>query len=203
MNLDGMREQAQMSAMLYHDNSALAKIRHSSDQQGALKEVAGQFEAMFLQLVLRQMRSSSDVLADEDSPFSSQQYGVFRDMHDGQLAIEMARKQNAGIADMLVKQLSPSVPTAPMTSQVSPQAPEPKKSVSESVVNLLPTFDAANDEHCVIKAEARSQAHVSPDFSRCSSVNKADDEVASQNKQRNEVVTTTAFSQPLIRRLEL
>ncbi len=39
--------------------------------------VAGQFEAMFLQLVLRQMRSSSDVLADKDSPFSSKQQGVF------------------------------------------------------------------------------------------------------------------------------
>ena len=59
-------------------------------------------------MVLRQMRSSSDVLADEDSPFSSQQQGVFRDMHDGQLSIELARKQHSGIADMLVKQLSPS-----------------------------------------------------------------------------------------------
>ncbi|WP_017005894.1 rod-binding protein, partial [Enterovibrio norvegicus] len=96
MKVEGLHDQTRMSSMLYHDNSALAKIKHSADQQGALKEVAGQFEAMFLQLVLRQMRSSSDVLADEDSPFSSQQYGVFRDMYDGQLAIEMSRKQSAG-----------------------------------------------------------------------------------------------------------
>ena len=69
--------------MLYHE-TALASIKKSRDQEGALEVVAGQFEAMFLQMVLRQMRSSSDVLADKDSPFASQQQGVFRDMYDGQ-----------------------------------------------------------------------------------------------------------------------
>lgn len=77
MKLDGSSDQAQLNSMLYHDNSALANIKHSRDQEGALEMVAGQFEAMFLQLVLRQMRSSSDVLADKDSPFSSKQQGVF------------------------------------------------------------------------------------------------------------------------------
>lgn len=92
MKLDGSSDQAQLNSMLYHDNSALANIKHSRDQEGALEMVAGQFEAMFLQLVLRQMRSSSDVLADKDSPFSSKQQGVFRDMYDGQLAMELAKK---------------------------------------------------------------------------------------------------------------
>lgn len=171
MNVDGMRGQAQMNAMLYHDNSALAKIKHSSDQQGALNEVAGQFEAMFLQLVLRQMRSSSDVLADEDSPFSSQQYGVFRDMHDGQLAIEMAGKQNAGIAGMLVKQLGSSVA-------------------------------AANDGQVAKNTEVRSRDHTLQDLNHRGTVNQSAHVVASQEKQRNDVITSTAFSQPLIRKME-
>lgn len=109
MKLDGSSDQAQLNSMLYHDNSALANIKHSRDQEGALEMVAGQFEAMFLQLVLRQMRSSSDVLADKDSPFSSKQQGVFRDMYDGQLAMELAKKQSSGIANMLIQQLSPSM----------------------------------------------------------------------------------------------
>lgn len=100
MKFDGVNDQAQINAMLYHDNSALMKIKNSQQDGQALQAVAGQFEAMFLQLVLRQMRSSSDVLADEDSPFSSQQHGMFRDMYDGQLAIEMAKKQSSGIADI-------------------------------------------------------------------------------------------------------
>ena len=109
MKLDTSGDQAQLNTMLYHDNSALASIKKSRDQEGALEVVAGQFEAMFLQMVLRQMRSSSDVLADKDSPFASQQQGVFRDMYDGQLAMELAKKQNSGIANMLIQQLSPSM----------------------------------------------------------------------------------------------
>ncbi|MDW1993719.1 flagellar protein, partial [Vibrio sp. 780] len=47
MKLDGSSDQAQLNSMLYHDNSALANIKHSRDQEGALEMVAGQFEAMF------------------------------------------------------------------------------------------------------------------------------------------------------------
>lgn len=72
MKFDGLSDTAQMNSMLYHDNSALTNIKHSNEQGEALQTVAGQFEAMFLQMVLRQMRSSSDVLSDKDSPFSSQ-----------------------------------------------------------------------------------------------------------------------------------
>ncbi|NAW64732.1 rod-binding protein [Photobacterium halotolerans] len=102
MKIDG-----QANAMLYHDNSAVNNLKFQADKKQALHEVAGQFEAMFLQMVLRQMRSSSDALAAEDNPFSSKEQGVFRDFYDGQLAMDMAKRQSAGIADMLVKQLSP------------------------------------------------------------------------------------------------
>ncbi|QTH05686.1 rod-binding protein [Vibrio fluvialis] len=109
MKIDMGSDSSSVNSVLYHDNNALANIKNAADKHAALETVAGQFEAMFLQLVLRQMRSSSDVMADEDSPFNSKQQGVFRDMYDGQLAIEMAKKQRSGIADMLVKQLSPVV----------------------------------------------------------------------------------------------
>lgn len=96
------------NTVLYHDNRALTEVKHNPNQQEKLEVAAGQFEAMFLQMVLRQMRSASDVLSAEDSPFSSKKQGVYRDFYDGQLAIELARKQNSGIAEMLVKQLSPA-----------------------------------------------------------------------------------------------
>ncbi|MDO6705540.1 rod-binding protein [Photobacterium sp. 1_MG-2023] len=111
MKIDG-----QANVMLYHDNSAVNNLKYQADKKQALQEVAGQFEAMFLQMVLRQMRSSSDVLASEDSPFSSKEQGVFRDFYDGQLAMNMAKSQSAGIADMLIKQLSPATPGAERNS---------------------------------------------------------------------------------------
>ncbi len=178
MKLDGSSDQAQLNSMLYHDNSALANIKHSRDQEGALEMVAGQFEAMFLQLVLRQMRSS-DVLADKDSPFSSKQQGVFRDMYDGQLAMELAKKQSSGIANMLIQQLSPSM----------------REVAFDSARNV----SSANDGKTV-DSESISQLELEEITDPFNSTAQA---VASVKQVLGEAGMTTAFSQPLIRKMEL
>lgn len=184
MKIDAMNDSTRINSMLYHDNAALTNIKHSADDQGALKEVAGQFEAMFLQMVLRQMRSSSDVLADEDSPFSSQQHGVFRDMHDGQLAIELSKKQSSGIADMLVKQLSPTQASASnLEVQFDP--------------SLTRTLGSAND------MEASSQVSTTASLHSDDVINGIDHSVALSIQSPSEAATTMAFSQPLIRTTEL
>ena len=173
MEFNDLADKAQMNSMLYHDNSALTSISHSQHNDEALAKVAGQFEAMFLQLVLKQMRAGNDVLAAEGSPFSSQNFGVFRDMHDGQLSIEMARKGHLGIADMLVKQLSPSITEArfePNTSQTS-----------------------ANDEH-------HELAEIVDDVS--SAFYSVQETVASVKQILSESSATTAFAQPLVRKME-
>ena len=182
MKLDTSGDQAQLNTMLYHDNSALASIKKSRDQEGALEVVAGQFEAMFLQMVLRQMRSSSDVLADEDSPFASQQQGVFRDMYDGQLAMELAKKQNSGIANMLIQQLSPS-----MREVAFDQSRNVSPANDGKVVSLERTSQLENDE-IAMKTDA---------------VNPTLQAVASVKQVLGEAGMTTAFTQPLIRKMEL
>ncbi|HDM8232565.1 TPA: rod-binding protein [Vibrio campbellii] len=182
MKLDTSGDQAQLNTMLYHDNSALASIKKSRDQEGALEVVAGQFEAMFLQMVLRQMRSSSDVLADKDSPFSSQQQGVFRDMYDGQLAMELAKKQNSGIANMLIQQLSPS-----MREVAFDQSRNVSPANDGKVVSLERISQLENDE-IAVKTDA---------------VNPTLQAVASVKQVLGEAGMTTAFTQPLIRKMEL
>ncbi|MCX2791646.1 rod-binding protein [Vibrio sp. Sgm 5] len=182
MKLDTSGDQAQINTMLYHDNSALASIKKSRDQEGALEVVAGQFEAMFLQMVLRQMRSSSDVLADKDSPFASQQQGVFRDMYDGQLAMELAKKQNSGIANMLIQQLSPS-----MREVAFDQSRNVSPANDGKVVSLKRTSQLENDE-IAMKTDA---------------VNPTLQAVASVKQVLGEAGMTTAFTQPLIRKMEL
>ncbi|MCG6408794.1 rod-binding protein [Vibrio fluvialis] len=142
MKIDTGSDSSSVNSVLYHDNNALANIKNAADKHAALETVAGQFEAMFLQLVLRQMRSSSDVMADEDSPFNSKQQGVFRDMYDGQLAIEMAKKQRSGIADMLVKQLSPVVDGA--GSNVVELAAAAERASHNRSAALNPVNNAAN-----------------------------------------------------------
>ncbi|MFH4614436.1 rod-binding protein [Vibrio diabolicus] len=182
MKLDSTNEQTQLNSMLYHDNSALANIKQSRDQEGALEVVAGQFEAMFLQMVLRQMRSSSDVLADKDSPFASQQQGVFRDMYDGQLAMELAKKQSSGIANMLIQQLSPSM--------------------REVAFDAARNISSANDGKGV-NSESISQLDANEIEGNSSLFNTASQAVASVKQVLGEAGMTTAFSQPLIRKMEL
>lgn len=182
MKLDTSGDQAQLNTMLYHDNSALASIKKSRDQEGALEVVAGQFEAMFLQMVLRQMRSSSDVLADKDSPFASQQQGVFRDMYDGQLAMELAKKQSSCIANMLIQQLSPS-----MREVAFDQSRNVSPANDGKVVGLERTSQLENDE-IAMKTDA---------------VNPTLQAVASVKQVLGEAGMTTAFTQPLIRKMEL
>ncbi|PQJ71156.1 flagellar protein [Vibrio jasicida] len=182
MKLDTSGDQAQLNTMLYHDNSALASIKKSRDQEGALEVVAGQFEAMFLQMVLRQMRSSSDVLADKDSPFASQQQGVFRDMYDGQLAMELAKKQNSGIANMLIQQLSPSM----------------REVAFDQSRNVSPANDGK-----VVSLERASQLENDEIAMKTDAVNPTLQAVASLKQVLGEAGMTTAFTQPLIRKMEL
>lgn len=70
-----------------------------------LEMAAEQFEALFLQQVLKQMRKASDVLS-ADSPLRSRELDTMRDFYDGVLAETLAGKKQTGIADLLVKQLS-------------------------------------------------------------------------------------------------
>ncbi|MCL1050880.1 rod-binding protein [Shewanella abyssi] len=87
----------------------------ANGEHGALKLVSQQFEALFLQTVLKQMRSASDVMADKDSPLSSQNNGMYRDWHDAELAGRLSQLQSTGLADVMSKQLSAGLKSEPET----------------------------------------------------------------------------------------
>lgn len=72
---------------------------------GQLEMAAEQFEALFLQQVLKQMRKAGDVLS-ADSPLRSRELDTMRDFYDGVLAETLAGRKQTGIADMLVRQLT-------------------------------------------------------------------------------------------------
>jgi flagellar protein FlgJ len=69
--------------------------------QETLRAVAQQFEALFTQMMLKSMREAS--LGDE--LFGSEQTDFYRDMHDQQLALTLAKQKGLGLSDMLVRQL--------------------------------------------------------------------------------------------------
>lgn len=95
------------SISLPANTPAIAASRPSVEatSPSALEVAAEQFEALFLQQVLKQMRKAGDVLA-ADNPMRSRELDTLRDFHDGMLADTLASKRQTGIADLLVQQLS-------------------------------------------------------------------------------------------------
>lgn len=92
-------------ADVYTDLNGLAQLksRARSDSPEALKETAQQFEALFLQMTLKNMRQAGEPF--ESKLVDGNGLRAFKDMHDQQMALQLSKNSNIGFADMLVKQL--------------------------------------------------------------------------------------------------
>ncbi|MEN7342616.1 MAG: rod-binding protein, partial [Pseudomonadota bacterium] len=93
-----------------NDFSQYAALRADAvaGRETALREVAEQFEALFVQNMLKSMRDASfgDALFGETG-------GLYRDMFDQQVAADIAAGPGIGFADMLVRQLGGDRTAAP------------------------------------------------------------------------------------------
>ncbi len=102
-------QQQMQSADVYTDINSLQKLKTSDDKDLALRQVAQQFESLFLGLMLKSMRDANAVF-EEDSLFNSGESKFYRDMYDQQLSLSMAHSKQGGvgIADALYRQMSAS-----------------------------------------------------------------------------------------------
>ncbi len=90
----------------YLDTQSLEKLKFDSNSDAALREVSRQFEALFVQEMLKRMRSATEALGDDDNPLSNNSNGMFQEMLDKQLAVNMTKTNSFGLAEMLYQQLS-------------------------------------------------------------------------------------------------
>jgi len=113
-----------------------AKAKSAPDQ--ALAQAAGQFEALFMQMLLKSMREA----LPQDGPLSSDTARTYTGMFDSQLAQTLSRK-GLGIADMLVKQLSPAVARGSSgTPSQRTDAPRATRKIDESRAAAKPVSNA-------------------------------------------------------------
>lgn len=84
----------------------LRKLASSADSREGIKAAAGQFEAYFLQMMLRSMRET----LTQDGPFDSQETKTFGEMFDQQMAQTVSQGRGVGLADMLVAQIERQLP---------------------------------------------------------------------------------------------
>ncbi len=131
---------------IYTDVSSLRNLKREAAQGSsqALEKTAEQFEALFLQMMLKSMRQSSS----GDGMFESDQTRFYQQMFDQQIAIDMAKKRQIGIADMLVKKLGKDkvendVPLNSATNSVSgPSNYVPQDLIKPQVVNMADKVSA-------------------------------------------------------------
>lgn len=88
---------------VYTDLQGLTQLRAQAQQKSpeALREAARQFEALFVQMMLKSMRDAKI----GEGLMDSEQSDMYRDMYDKQMAMEMTRQRGIGLAAMIVKQL--------------------------------------------------------------------------------------------------
>ncbi len=93
-------------ASIYSDIHSLNHIREvgQSDSRAAIKSAAKEFEAFFMNMMLKSMREASAVIGD-DSMLSSPQEKMFVGMLDEQMSVELSQKGNLGIADLMVRDI--------------------------------------------------------------------------------------------------
>jgi flagellar protein FlgJ len=110
-----MVSQTDISGGLAASAQSLDKLRAQAKQSPnqALKAVAQQFETVFMNMMLKSMRDATP----QDGMFDNEQTKMFTGMLDQQLAQNMSSR-GVGLANILVKQLSPSV-----GSSVGPATP--------------------------------------------------------------------------------
>jgi len=105
------------SAKSYSDFGALGELRGKAQRndKGALRESAEQFEALFIQMMLKSMREASDVMKSDMLHSNAQE--MFQGMYDKELSMSMAKRNALGFADVVVKQLSQQQ-SAPSTADL-------------------------------------------------------------------------------------
>jgi flagellar protein FlgJ len=100
-----MINNADLAGKMAFDANGLNNLKQAAKESSpeAIKAVAQQFEAVFMNMMLKSMRAASP----QDSPFDNDQSRTFTSMLDQQLSTDLAKK-GMGLSDVLVRQLSKS-----------------------------------------------------------------------------------------------
>ena len=130
-----MINSADMSAQLALDVQGMNQLKLESKQPTpeALKKAAQQFEALFMNMMLKSMREATP----QDGMFDSEQTRLYTSMLDQQLSQTMASR-GIGLAEVMVRQLSTTLgPALGMEQAVSGQASEKEESLPMTDMPVL------------------------------------------------------------------
>jgi flagellar protein FlgJ len=106
------------AANTYTDINGLAALKRDPNSPQTISAVAGQVEALFLQMMLKSMRDANAAVGESDN-----EMGMYQDMFDKQIALTISQHQGLGLAALLTRQLTGTTPAAGSASTATGTAP--------------------------------------------------------------------------------
>ena len=105
------------AAKSYNDFTALGELRGKAqrNEAGAMRESAEQFEALFIQMMLKSMREASSAMKSDLLHNDAQE--TFEGMYDKEISMQMAKRNALGFSDVVIKNLSQQK-SVPSTSEL-------------------------------------------------------------------------------------
>ena len=117
------------------------KAKAGEDPAANIRPVAHQVEGMFVQMMLKSMRDA----LPKDGLFSSEHTRLYTSMYDQQIAQQMTAGKGLGLAEMMVKQMTPeqplpeeSTPAAPMKFPLETVVRYQNQALSQLVQKAVP-----------------------------------------------------------------
>lgn len=148
-HINGMEQ-----ARFYADQHALkSAMRAGETEVGTLKRAAEEFESLFINMLFKTMRQANEVFG-KDNMFESQESTFFREMLDNQWSVEMARGGGIGLADMMMRQLAPTLKTDESDSADVPEGEADQLGALTSDVEALGSAQMQPRESHSVTAQA-------------------------------------------------
>lgn len=148
------------SSQVAFDAKSLNGLKAASKEQSpeTIKEVAKQFEAVFMNMMLKSMRDATP----HENQFDNEQSRTFISMLDQQLATNLSSK-GLGLSDIIAKQLSKGI--NPATNTMEQAVSDPNASLDPSPLSaplFNPTSNGTARPSSMIQAYLSQMSHANP-----------------------------------------
>jgi flagellar protein FlgJ len=131
------------------------------DPRQAAKKVATQFEALYMQMVLKSMREATP----RSGLLDSQEQDMYRGMLDQQVAQQIASK-GTGLSDVIARQLSRAMPNAASSAAASAVATEARAASGNAPAALADVAAAQAAAKAAAPSRPATSTEVQRDFMR-------------------------------------
>tara|TARA_R110001592_G_scaffold65634_5_gene201276 strand:+ start:32185 stop:33363 length:1179 start_codon:yes stop_codon:yes gene_type:complete len=122
----------------YTDLNSMSELKAGSKANSPenMERVAEQFESLFMNMMVKSMRDANQAFA-EGNPLNTPQTRFYQDMYDNQMSVHLSEKQGLGLAEVMMRQLSPE--KAPSSTGTALERPALNTDLSVSVSSDVDT----------------------------------------------------------------